>query len=94
MMQSTYRNLRIGLVGLGLEAYWSQFAGLEDRLKGYVGEVETLVSSDTRTVVNLGLVDTPEKALEARLALLPAKPCARICATPRSQREARAMSRL
>jgi L-arabinose isomerase len=65
MMQSKYRNLRIGLVGLGLEAYWSQFAGLEERLKGYVGEVETKISSDTRTVVNLGLVDTPEKAIEA-----------------------------
>lgn len=65
MMQSNYRNLRIGLVGLGLEAYWSQFAGLEERLQGYVGEVETQISSGTRTVVNLGLVDTPEKALEA-----------------------------
>src|ERR1700744_6142067 len=64
-MQDTYRQLRVGLVGLGLEAYWSQFAGLEERLKGYVGEVETRISSDTRTVVNLGLVDTPEKALEA-----------------------------
>jgi len=65
MMESKYRNLRIGLVGLGLEAYWSQFEGLEERLKGYVGEVETQISSNTRTVVNLGLVDTPEKALEA-----------------------------
>ena len=65
MMQSRYRHLRIGLVGLGLEAYWSQFAGLEERLKGYVGEVEKKILTDSRVVVNLGLVDTPEKAVEA-----------------------------
>jgi L-arabinose isomerase len=64
-MQSRYRHLRIGLAGLGLEAYWSQFAGLEERLNGYLGEVQKMISSDSRTVVNLGLVDTPEKALEA-----------------------------
>ena len=64
-MQSGYSHLRIGLAGLGLEAYWSQFAGLEERLKGYVTEVENKISSGSRTVVNLGLIDTPEKALEA-----------------------------
>jgi L-arabinose isomerase len=64
-MKSGYRQLRIGLVGLGLDAYWEQFAGLEGRLKGYVDEVERKIASDSRTVVNLGLVDTPEKGLEA-----------------------------
>jgi L-arabinose isomerase len=64
-MQSRYRHLRIGLAGLGLEAYWSQFAGLEERLKGYLNEVQKKISGDSRTVVNLGLVDTPERALEA-----------------------------
>jgi L-arabinose isomerase len=64
-MQSQYRQVRIGLVGLGLEAYWSQFAGLEERLNGYVNELEKRISSNSRAVVNLGLVDTPEKAIEA-----------------------------
>ena len=64
-MQNQYRQVRIGLVGLGLEAYWSQFAGLEERLNGYVHEVEKRISSNSRAVVNLGLVDTPEKAIEA-----------------------------
>lgn len=58
------RKLRIGLLGIGLEAYWSQFAGLEKRLIGYVGEVEQKIASPSRTVVNFGLVDTPEKAIE------------------------------
>lgn len=64
-MRSEYRHLRVGLVGLGLEAYWSQFKGLEQRLLGYLGEVERLISADDRIVVNFGLVDTPEKALGA-----------------------------
>jgi len=64
-MDSKYRSLRVGLVGLGLEAYWDQFAGLEQRLLGYLAEVENNISSPARTVVNLGLVDTPQKSLEA-----------------------------
>ena len=29
--------LRVGLFGIGLDAYWPQFDGLEERLKGYLG---------------------------------------------------------
>ena len=64
-MQSKYRKVRVGLVGLGLEAYWSQFQGLEQRLIGYLGEVEQKIASEARAIVNFGLVDSPEKALEA-----------------------------
>ena len=64
-MNSRYRHLRIGLVGLGLDAYWDQFAGLEERLKGFLDDVENQIAGDSRAVVNLGLVDTPEKALAA-----------------------------
>ena len=64
-MQSEYRQLRVGLVGLGLQAYWSQFDGLEQRLLGYLGEFEKAISSERRAIVNLGLVDSAEKALHA-----------------------------
>ena len=57
--------LKIGLFGIGLEAYWSQFEGLEDRLKGYLGEVADKLNALTPGIVNAGLIDTPEKALEA-----------------------------
>jgi len=57
--------LRIGLFGIGLDAYWPQFAGLEDRLKGYTGRVAARLESFGAEVVNLGLIDTPEKALAA-----------------------------
>ncbi|WP_424952585.1 hypothetical protein [Deinococcus sp.] len=57
--------LRVGLFGIGLDTYWPQFPGLEDRLKGYVGEVAGHLSRPDVEVVNLGLIDTPQKALEA-----------------------------
>jgi len=57
--------LKAGLFGIGLEAYWSQFDGLEERLKGYVSIVAEKLTSFGAGIVNLGLIDTPEKALDA-----------------------------
>jgi len=57
--------LRIGLFGIGLDTYWPQFAGLKERLEGYLGVVESKLRRPDLEVVNLGLIDTPEKALEA-----------------------------
>ena len=58
-------SLRVGLCGIGLEAYWSQFAGLENRLKTYVARVADRLSRPGVTVVNLGLVDTPQRSRDA-----------------------------
>lgn len=57
--------LKIGLFGIGLEAYWDQFEGLHKRLSGYVQVVAERLTSYKSEVVNLGLIDTPEKAFEA-----------------------------
>jgi len=65
MIKEHYRYLRVGLVGLGLEAYWSQFAGLKERLEGYVNEVAAMIAAPDRVALNLGLVDSPDAALEA-----------------------------
>ena len=59
------RVLRVGLCGIGLEAYWSQFAGLKARLEGYVAEVAARLERPGVEVVNLGLVDTPQRAQES-----------------------------
>jgi len=63
-MKST-NTLRIGLFGIGLDTYWPQFSGLEQRLQGYLGKVATQLGRPGVEVVNLGLVDNPEKALAA-----------------------------
>lgn len=57
--------MKVGLFGIGLDAYWPQFEGLEERLKSYVGIVEQKLARDDVEVVNLGLIDTPEKAVQA-----------------------------
>ena len=57
--------LKIGLFGIGNEAYWDQFEGLRDRLSGYVGEAEKKIAGFGAEIINLGLIDTPAKAYEA-----------------------------
>ncbi|HVU33585.1 MAG TPA: arabinose isomerase [Opitutaceae bacterium] len=61
--------LRIGLFGIGLEAYWSQFDGLKTRLEGYLARVAGRLARPQVEVVNVGLVDNPERAFEAGRAL-------------------------
>jgi L-arabinose isomerase len=61
------RSIRIGLVGIGLNTYWPQFPGLKERLEGYLARIETKISEMAQgnaQIVNLGLVDSPERALE------------------------------
>lgn len=60
-----HQPLRVGLFGIGLEAYWPQFEGLKERLEGYVQRVAGKLQRPGVEVVNLGLIDTPEKALDA-----------------------------
>jgi L-arabinose isomerase len=36
---SKHYPLRVGLFGIGLEAYWPQFEGLKPRLEGYLSQV-------------------------------------------------------
>jgi L-arabinose isomerase len=57
--------LRVGLFGIGLDTYWPQFAGLQQRLNGYVERVAAKLQRPGMEVVNLGLIDTPEKAQAA-----------------------------
>ena len=59
------RPLRVGLFGIGLDTYWSQFEGLKSRLEGYVQIVSDKLQRPGVEIVNLGLIDTPEGALEA-----------------------------
>ena len=56
---------RVGLFSIGLEAYWSQFAGLRDRLQGYNHQIAARLESSGVEVVNLGMIDTAEKAIAA-----------------------------
>ncbi|WP_246153395.1 arabinose isomerase [Terriglobus albidus] len=64
-MQRFDTQLRVGLIGLGLESYWPQFEGLKQRLEGYLELVSRKVEESGRRSILMGLVDTPEKAVDA-----------------------------
>ena len=57
--------LKVGLFGIGLDAYWEQFEGLKDKLESYVEIVSSKIKSYDVEVINLGLIDTSQKAMEA-----------------------------
>ncbi|MGI9256848.1 MAG: arabinose isomerase [Salinispira sp.] len=47
MRNTNERNVRVGLFGVGLDTYWPQFAGLKERLEGYVQAVADIICSDS-----------------------------------------------
>jgi L-arabinose isomerase len=57
--------LRIGLFSIGLDAYWPQFPGLKDKLLAFNGQIAQRFAKKGIEVVNLELVDSPEKAVSA-----------------------------
>ena len=56
---------RVGLFSIGLAAYWKQFPGLRERLLGYNSVVQERLTKYGADVVNLGMIDTQEKAVAA-----------------------------
>jgi len=65
MSVEVYNKLNVGLFGIGLDTYWSQFDGLKERLEGYLTEVHQKLASHDANIVNLGLIDNPKKAFDA-----------------------------
>lgn len=64
-MSSDGSQLKIGVFAIGLDTYWPQFEGLEQRLKEAAGKVAQRLGRQGVEVVNLGMIDTPEKAARA-----------------------------
>src|SRR2546430_77660 len=65
MIRNTNYKFKIGLFGIGLEAYWDQFDGLKRKLESYLEIVAYNISESGEEVVNLGLIDNSQKAMEA-----------------------------
>ncbi len=61
--------VRVGLIGVGLETYWSQFEGLLPRLQGYQQQIADRISASGVEVIDAGMVDNVQKAVSASSVL-------------------------
>lgn len=64
-LENVKHRFTVGLFGIGLEAYWQQFIGLRERLSDYLQQVAQKLQAPGTDVINLGLIDTPERAIAA-----------------------------
>lgn len=56
--------LKVGIFSIGLETYWEQFEGLKNRLETYHRKIAQRLSTMDVQLVDRGMVDTVEKAIE------------------------------
>lgn len=61
--------VKVGIFGVGLDTYWGQFDGLLSRLLSYQDKICDRIGEMEAEVVNLGMIDTPEKARKGALLL-------------------------
>lgn len=58
-------SIKVGLFSIGLDTYWTQFRGLKENLLGYHAQIRDRLQKFGAEVVDVGLVDHPEKARSA-----------------------------
>lgn len=63
------KKVKVGLLGVGLNTYWGQFEGLLPRLLAYQEEIYAGIEEMDVEVVNIGMIDTPQKAVKGALLL-------------------------
>jgi L-arabinose isomerase len=57
--------IKIGLFGIGLDTYWSQFDGLLDKLKLFQLRIKDRLGHPNTEIVDAGMVDNLDKAIGA-----------------------------
>jgi len=64
-MDASKNPLKVGLFSIGLDTYWPQFPGLRETLDQFSARLAQNLESPSTRVINLGMIDTPEKSLTA-----------------------------
>jgi L-arabinose isomerase len=59
------KKVKIGLFGIGLDTYWTQFDGLLDKLKAFQIRIKDHLEQSGAEVIDAGMVDNPDKAIAA-----------------------------
>ena len=57
--------IKIGLFGIGLDTYWSQFDGLLDKLLSSHQKIKEKLEHSNAEIIDAGMVDNPDKAIVA-----------------------------
>jgi len=57
--------VKIGLFGIGLDTYWSQFDGLLEKLKTVQSHIKSGLEQLGTEVADAGIIDNPDKAIQA-----------------------------
>jgi L-arabinose isomerase len=57
--------VKIGLFGIGLDTYWSQFEGLLEKLNFFHLKIKDRLEQSATEVIDAGMVDNPDKAVAA-----------------------------
>jgi L-arabinose isomerase len=58
------KNPKVGLMSIGLDAYWPQFPGMKEKLEEYNKEIEKKLSAYSE-VLNVRMIDSVDKSLAA-----------------------------
>ena len=64
------KSVKVGLWGVGLNTYWGQFEELLPRLLDYQEKIKAGIEKMDVEVVNVGMVDSLQKANESAALLL------------------------
>jgi L-arabinose isomerase len=64
-MKTSNVQFKVGLFGIGLDAYWPQFPELRVRLVAFIEQVARRLEGFKVHVTNLGLIDSPERSFWA-----------------------------
>ena len=56
------KKINVGLVGMGLNTYWSQFEGLYEKLCKYQKKIADSLTRPDISIINAGILDRPEEA--------------------------------
>ena len=65
MNHSQHNTVKVGIFGIGLAAYWPQFAGLKERLERNQDYIEQKIAGPGIEICSAGLVDTAPRAQAA-----------------------------
>ncbi|WP_165020351.1 L-fucose/L-arabinose isomerase family protein [Dysgonomonas sp. ZJ279] len=64
------KKLKVGVVGIGLDTYWTQFDQLLNHLQSYQNTIAANMQQEEIDIINVGIIDNMDKALIAKTKMI------------------------